>query len=73
MLTSVAGFQQEHLYRTCHCGGASIYVEGSIKYKSRPDVPRDGVETICIEVESLQASPSLFLLGIDSVVALFLL
>ena len=50
-LTSVAGFQQEGLDRTCHGGGVSMYVKDSINYKPRPGVPSDDLETICIEVE----------------------
>ena len=47
----MAGFQQERLDRTCHGGGVSLYVKDSIKYKPHPDIPRDDLETICIEVQ----------------------
>ena len=50
-LTSIAGYQQERLERTCNGGGVSIYVRDSIKYKPRPDVPVEDLEIICIEVE----------------------
>ena len=50
-LTSITGYQQERLDRTCNGGGVSIYIRDSIKYKPRPDVPTDGLEIICIEVE----------------------
>ena len=50
-LTSVAGYQQERLERTCNGGGVSIYVRDSIKYKPRCDAPVDDLEIICIEVE----------------------
>ena len=50
-LTSIAGYQQERLERTCNGGGVSIYVRDSIKYKPRPDVPIEDLEIICIEVE----------------------
>ena len=50
-LTSVAGYQQERLDRTCNGGGVSIYIRDSIKYKHRSDVPVDDLEIICIEVE----------------------
>ena len=50
-LTSVAGYQQERLDRTCNGGGVSIYIRDSIKYKRRLDVPIDDLELICIEVE----------------------
>eukprot|EP00794_Sanderia_malayensis_P016541 gene16541-18216_t len=49
-LTSVAGYQQERLERTCNGGGVSIYIRDSIKYKRRLDVPIDDLEIICIEV-----------------------
>ena len=50
-LTSIAGYQQECLDRTCNGGGVSIYVRDSIKYKPRPDVPVEDLEIICIEGE----------------------
>ena len=50
-LTSVSGYQQEHLERTCNGGGISIYIRDSIKYKRRLDIPNDDLELICIEVE----------------------
>ena len=50
-LTSIAGYQQERLERTCNGGGVSIYFRDSIKYKPRPDVPVEDLEIICIEVE----------------------
>ena len=50
-LTSVAGYQQERLDRTCYGGGVSIYIRDSIKYKRRLDIPADDLELICIEVE----------------------
>ena len=50
-LTSVAGYQQERLERTCNGGGVSIYIRDSIKHKRRLDIPTDDLELICIEVE----------------------
>ena len=50
-LTSIAGYQQERLERTCNGGGVSIYIRDSIKYNPRSDVPVDDLEIICIEVE----------------------
>ena len=50
-LTSVVGYQQERLDRTCNGGGIPIYFRDSIKYKRRLDVPTDDLELICIEVE----------------------
>ena len=50
-LTSVSGYQQEHLERTCNGGGVSIYIRDSIKYKRRLDIPNDDLELVCIEVE----------------------
>ena len=47
----MAGYQQERLDRTCNGGGVSVYIRDSIKYKPRSDVPVDGLEIICIEVE----------------------
>lgn len=49
--TSVAGYQQERLDRTCNGGGVSIYIRDSIKYKRRLDDPTDNLELKCIEVE----------------------
>ena len=40
-LTSLAGYQQERLERTCNGGGISIYIRDSIKYKLRSNVPVD--------------------------------
>ena len=50
-LTSVAGYQQERLERTCNGGGVSIHIMDSIKYKRHLDIPTDDLELICIEVE----------------------
>ena len=50
-VTSVAGYQQERLDRTCNGGGVSIYVSDSIKYKRRLDILTDDLELICIEVD----------------------
>ena len=50
-LTTVAGYQQERLDRTCNGGGVSIYIRDSIKYKRRLDIPIDDLELICFEVE----------------------
>ncbi len=50
-LTDIADYQQERLDRTCNGGGVSIYIRDSIKYKRRLDVPIDGLELICIEVQ----------------------
>ena len=50
-LASLAGYQQERLDRTGNGGGVSVYVRDSMKYKRRLDVPTDGLELICIEVE----------------------
>ena len=50
-MTSIAGYQQERLERTCSGGRVSIYVRDSIKYKPRPDVPVEDLEIICIEVQ----------------------
>ena len=60
-LTSVAGYQQERLERTCNDGGVSIYIRDSIKYKRRLDVPTDDLELICIEVEQPESKPFLVL------------
>ena len=60
-LTNVAGYQQEHMERTCNSGGVSIYIRDSIKYKPRPDVPVDDLEIICIEVEALKSKSFLVL------------
>ena len=50
-LTDIADYQQERLDRTCNGGVVSIYIRDFIKYKCRLDVPIDGLELICIEVQ----------------------
>ena len=60
-LTSVAGYQQERLERTCNGGGVSIYIRDSIKYKHRSDVSVDDLEIICIEVEPAESKSFLVL------------
>ena len=50
-LTSVVGYQQERLDRTCNGGGVSIYIMDFIKYQRRLDIPTDDLEFIWIEVE----------------------
>ena len=58
-LTSVAGYQQERLDRNSSGGGVSIFIRDSTKYKPRPDVPKDDLELICIEVEPPKSKPFL--------------
>ncbi len=60
-LTEITGYQQERLERNCNGGGVSIYVKGTIKYKVRSDVPIDGLELICIEIEPPKSKPFLVL------------
>ena len=50
-LTSVAGYHQVRLDRTCNGGGVSVYIKDSVTYKCRPYVPTDDLELICIEIE----------------------
>ena len=60
-MTSLPGYQQERLDRTCSEGDVSIYIRDSIKYKLRSDVPVDDLEIICIEVEPPKSKPILVL------------
>ncbi len=60
-LTEITGYQQERLERNCNGGGVSIYVKDTIKYKVRSDVPIDGLELICIEIEPPKSKPFLVL------------
>ena len=58
-LTKVSGYQQIRLDRTCHGGGISIYVWDSVNFKPRDDIPIDGLELICIEIEPPKSKPFL--------------
>ena len=58
-LTKVPGYQQIRLDRTCHGGGISIYVQDSVNFKPRDDIPIDGLELICIEIEPPKSKPFL--------------
>ena len=63
-LTSVAGYHQERLDRTCNSGGVSVYIKDSVKYKCRPDAPTDDLELICnSKLNHLKASHFSFLFG----------
>ena len=58
-LTKVSGYQQMRLDRTCHGGGISIYTRDSANFKPRDDIPADGLELICIEIEPPKSKPFL--------------
>ena len=58
-LTKVSGYQQLRLDRTCHGGGISIYIRDTINFKPRDDIPGDGLELICIEIEPPKSKPFL--------------
>ena len=47
------------LDRTCHGGGISIYIRDSVNFKPRDDIPADGLELICIEIEPPKSKPFL--------------
>ena len=58
-LTRVSGYQQMRLDRTCHGGGISICIRDSVNFKPRDDLPADGLELICIEIEPPKSKPFL--------------
>ena len=55
-LTDISGYQQLRRVRTCHGGGVSIYVKNSINFKPKDDIPAEGLELICLEIEKLRNS-----------------
>ena len=69
-LTKVSGYQQIRLDRTGHGGRISIYVRDSINFKPRDDIPIDGLELICIEIEPPKASHFLLMHGTNHLVTL---
>ena len=61
-LTKVYGYQQERLDQTSLGGGVSIYNRDCVKYKPRPDdIPSNGLELICIEIEPTKSKSLLVL------------
>ena len=50
-LTKVNVYQQERSDRTSVEGGVSIYIRDCNKYTTRPEIPSNGLELICIEIE----------------------
>ena len=60
-LTCIPGYEQVRLERSNHGGGVAIYIKDSIRFKHRNDIPTNGLETICIEVEPPKAKSFLIL------------
>ena len=60
-LTCIPGYEQVRLERPNHGGGVAIYIKDSIRFKHRNDIPTNGLETICIEVEPPKAKSFLIL------------
>ena len=60
-LTSIHGREQVRLERSNHGGGVAIYIKVNIRFKHRNDIPNNGLETICIEVEPPKAKSFLLL------------
>ena len=62
-LTASNGYEQERLDQTCRGGGVSIYIQNSLNYKRRIDLPLPSgdLEFICIEVFPSRNKPFLLL------------
>jgi len=56
-LTSIPGYNQVRLERSNHGGGVAIYIKENIRFKHRNDIPTNGLETVCIEVEPPKQNP----------------
>ena len=60
-LTCIPGYEQVRLERSNHGGGVAIYIKDNIRFKNRNDIPTNGLETACIEVEPPKAKSILVL------------
>ena len=60
-LTCIPGYEQVRLERSNHGDGVAIYIKGGIRFKHRIDIPTNGLETVCIEVDSPKAKSFLVL------------
>ena len=60
-LTCIPGYEQVRLERSNHGGVVAIYIKDSIRFKHRNDLPPNGLELICIEVEPPKAKSFLVL------------
>ena len=60
-LTEVTGYKQLRLDRSRSGGGISLYVRETLKFLIRNDIPGDGIELLCIEIQPLKCKPFLFL------------
>ena len=58
-LLDIKTYKFEREDRSRHGGGVAVYIRDSIKYTRRDDVPINGLELVCIEVQPVKASPFL--------------
>ena len=58
-LLEIKSYKFEREDRNRHSGGVAVDIRDSIKYTRRDDVPINGLELVCIEVQPVKASPFL--------------
>ena len=61
LIADITGYQQVRLERTRNGGGISIYIRESINVRARSDIPKNDLESICIEIEPPKSKPFLIL------------
>ena len=61
-LTCILGYKQVRFETSNHGGGISICIKDNTRFKHRNDVPSNGLEAVCIEVD-LPKAKSFFVLA----------
>ena len=56
-LLDIKTYKLEKEDRNRHGGGVAVYIRDSMKYIRRDDVPINGLELVCTEIQPVKASP----------------
>ena len=59
-LTEVTGSKQLRLHKSRSGGGISLYVRDTLKFLIRNDIPGEGIELLCMEIQPLKCKLFLF-------------
>ena len=58
-ILAIPNYKLEREDRNRHGGGVAVYIRDSIKHTRREDIPKSGLELVCVEVQPVKASPFL--------------
>ena len=58
-ILAIPNYKLEREDRNRHGGGVAVYIRDSIKHTRREDIPKSGLELVCVKVQPVKASPFL--------------